>query len=153
MATKPNTALIGIAGVHHVASEMSRRGMVALPTVRNTAAYDIVALNVEGTRHANIQVKASSKRVGFFPMPVAEKVRAGAHDVYVLVRWYEAEKRYEGFLLTGREARRAVEQSVEYQQLAIKRGTLKAVFPCVYVDRRCEVDAQRWSEAWESWTL
>jgi hypothetical protein len=39
-----NTSLIGIAGVHHVVSELSRRGLIALPTVKNTAAYDIVAL-------------------------------------------------------------------------------------------------------------
>ena len=58
----PDNALIGIAGVHHVVSELSRRGLVALPTVKNTAAYDIVALNVEGTWHANIQVKTSSTR-------------------------------------------------------------------------------------------
>jgi len=146
-------ALIGIAGVHHVASEISRRGMVALPTIRNTAAYDIVALNVIGTKHANIQVKASSKRVGFFPMPPPEKVRAGPRDIYVLVRWFEKEQRYEAFLLSGRQARAAVEESVLYQQASIRRGTLKAVFPCIYVDQRNSKIAERWSKAWQSWCL
>lgn len=146
-------ALIGIAGVHHVASEISRRGMVALPTIRNTAAYDIVALNVGGTKHANIQVKASSKRVGFFPMPPSEKVRAGPRDVYVLVRWFEAERKYEAFLLSGRQARTAVEASELYQQASIRRGTLKAVFPCIYVDQRNAKVAARWQRAWENWCL
>jgi hypothetical protein len=67
--------------------------MVALPTVRNTAAYDIVAMNVEGTKHANIQVKASYKRVGGFPMPQPEKIRTGSHDFYVFARWIEADGR------------------------------------------------------------
>jgi len=75
------TALIGIAGVHYVASEFSRRGLIALPTVKNIAAYDIAVLNTLGTKHANVQVKASSKRVPFFPMPPAEKVRAGPRDI------------------------------------------------------------------------
>ena len=34
---RPHTGLIGIAGVHYVVSELSRRGLVALPTIRNTA--------------------------------------------------------------------------------------------------------------------
>ena len=105
----PSTALIGIAGVHYVVSELSRRGLIALPTVKNTKAYDIVALNEAGTRHANIQVKASSKKASFFPMPPPEKIRTGKMDYYVFVRWVEQEKRYEGFLLTGRETKRAVE--------------------------------------------
>ena len=61
-----SSALIGIAGVHYVVAELSRRGMVALPTTRNTAAYDIVVVTPDGDKHANIQVKASSKRVTFF---------------------------------------------------------------------------------------
>ncbi|MGE4242018.1 hypothetical protein [Ramlibacter sp.] len=146
-------ALIGVAGVHYVASELSRRGMVALPTIRNTAAYDIVALNAAGTKHANIQVKASSKKVSFFPMPPPEKVRPGPRDVYVLVRWLVAEERYEGFLLSGRQARAAVEASCEYQSESIRRGTLKAVFPCIYVGLRDAVDAARWNRAWEQWEL
>ena len=146
-------ALIGIAGVHHVASEISRRGMVALPTIRNTAAYDIVALNVGGTKHANIQVKASSKRVGFFPMPASADVRAGSKDVYVLVRWLEADRKYDGFLLSGRQARAAVEASESYQQKSIDRGTLKVIFPCIYVDQRNAEIADRWRKAWESWEL
>jgi hypothetical protein len=132
----PNNALIAIAGVHYVASELSRSGLVASPTVRNIAAYDIVALNVLGTKHANIQVKASSKRVGFFPMPAAEKIRAGPRDFYVLVRWVDTKQKYEAFLLTGRQARSAVEAAIEYQSISIRRGTMKNLFPCVYVDRR-----------------
>lgn len=72
--------LVGIAGVHHVASELSRRGLIALPTTRNTAAYDIAVTTVDGKKHANVQVKASLKRVTFFPMPPSARVRAGPDD-------------------------------------------------------------------------
>jgi len=98
---RPNTALTGIAGVHHVVSELSRRGLVALPTIRNTAAYDVIVATPDGTRHANIQVKASQKRRLFFPMPESEKVRAGPHDYYVLLRWLAKEEEQNGFRAAG----------------------------------------------------
>jgi hypothetical protein len=146
-------ALIGIAGVHYVVSELSRRGFIALPTIKNTAAYDIVALNSEGTRHANIQVKASSKCVPFFPMPDALKVRCGPQDFYVLVRWIEKEKKYQAFLLTGKQARSAVEDSVRRQLPNIKRGTRKKHFPTIHVGPPNQLKSSRWAKAWENWSL
>jgi hypothetical protein len=145
--------LIGIAGVHHVVSELSRRGVIALPTVKNTAAYDIVALNVEGTRHANIQVKASSKRVTFFPMPKPEKIRTGNNDYFVLVRWLEPERRYENFLLSGREAKRQVQGELKTQQKSMVTGRRKIEFPCVSLGSRNEGAAAKWRNAWLSWKL
>jgi hypothetical protein len=148
-----SNALIGIAGVHFVVSELSRRNMVALPTVKNTAAYDIIALNVDGTQHANIQVKASSKKVSFFPMPPFDKVRSGRNDFYVLVRWLENERRYDCFLLRGREARNAVRRACAYQAVSIKNGTMKKIYPCIYVSKRNELEMARWRRAWEAWGL
>jgi hypothetical protein len=146
---KANKVLIGIAGVHHVVSELSRRGLVALPTTKNTAAYDIVVVNQQGTKHANIQVKASSKRATFFLMPSAEKVRAGRRDIYVFVRWLKREDRYECFLLTGRQARDAVKDGIKAQRIRIKAGTRKVEVPCVTVGKA----AERWRLAWRRWRL
>lgn len=148
-----STALIGIAGVHHVVSELSRRGMVALPTVRNIAAYDIVAMNVEGTKHANIQVKTSSKKAGGFPMPPAEKVRPGPNDYYVLVRWIETASKYECFLLTGHEAQEEVERTSAIKRIAIKQGTRTVLFPSVQVGPSNGQAAERWRKAWLTWKL
>jgi hypothetical protein len=145
--------LTGIAGVHFVVSELSRRGIIALPTIKNTAAYDIVAVNPEGTTHANIQVKTSSRRVNFFPMPPAEKVRAGKQDVYVLLRWVEKQGAYEVFLLTGCQARAAVSESVEAQRESIRRGTRTKEFPCVYVGPQNERKNRAWADAWRRWSL
>lgn len=148
-----NNALIGIAGVHYVVSELSRRGVVALPTTKNIAAYDIVALNQTGTWHANIQVKASSKGVAFFPMPAAERVRTGPRDFYVFVRWLEAEKRYQGFLLTGKQTKLAVEEACSSQRkrMRIKGGTRTKLFPNVHVGTQPSKNAKRWEKAWENW--
>jgi hypothetical protein len=149
----PNNALIGIAGVHYVVSELSRRGIIALPTVKNTAAYDIVALNEEGTKHANIQVKASSKKVGFFPMPEPTKVKSGPRDIYVLVRWIAGENNYESFLLTGRQAKVAVEEGIALQAERVRQGKKKRPFPCIYVGSRDEHNVERWAKAWSKWSL
>lgn len=152
MAT--TNALIGIAGVHYVVAELSRRGLVALPTVRNTAAYDILVANQQGTRHANVQVKASYRRVSFFPMPAPERLRTGRHDVYVLLRWLEREDRYECFLLTGRQAHNAVAESIEKQMRGVKAGTRKrsSVWPVVEISAE-PARAERWHRAWVDWTL
>ncbi|WP_439587666.1 hypothetical protein [Hydrogenophaga sp.] len=147
-------ALIGIAGVHHVVSELSRRGFVALPTTKNLAAFDILASNLDGTRHFNIQVKASLKSVSFFPMPPASKVRAGKDDIYIVVRWIEKEKRFEGFLLTGKQAKKAVEDSCQRQAPSIARGSRAKEFPTIHVGpSQPTPEAKRWQKAWEDWKL
>jgi hypothetical protein len=43
-----DTALIGAAGVHFVVSELSLRGLIALPTIRNTAGVDVVVTDKMG---------------------------------------------------------------------------------------------------------
>jgi hypothetical protein len=147
-----STALMGIAGVHYVAAELSRRGMVALPTVRNTAAYDIIVVTQEGDRHANIQVKASSTRTSFFPMPSPEKIRAGKCDHYVLVRWLEKNRQFEAFMLTGKQAKKAVLETIEWQTENIKKGTRTVLFPAIDIGSKSPEWA-KWKKAWETWTL
>lgn len=146
-------SLSGIAGVHFVVSELSRRGLVALPTVKNIAAYDILVANTEGTQHANVQVKASLRKVQFFPMPPSNKIRTGPRDVYVLVRWIKSDQRYQGFLLTGTEAKAAVESQVRAQLKRVREGTRKGTFPCVYVGPSNAEQAIRWEQAWRSWSI
>jgi len=57
-----DNALIGAAGVHFVVSELSLRGLIALPTTRNTVGIDVVVVSLDGSLHANLQVKASKIR-------------------------------------------------------------------------------------------
>jgi hypothetical protein len=148
----PN-ALVGIAGVHYVAAELSRRGLVALPTIRNTAAYDIIVATPDGKRHANIQVKTSQKRVNFWPMPPSEKVCSKPNDYYVLVRWLPGEKRFEGFMLGGSEAKAQVRLGEAKHQKRIRGGTRKVVFPAIHVGGDREKLGKRWKRKWENWSL
>jgi hypothetical protein len=51
--------LTGIAGEYFVAAELSRRGLVASLTLRNTRGIDILASNAEATKSVGIQVKTN----------------------------------------------------------------------------------------------
>ena len=42
LAAMTSTVLNGVAGVQRVLSDLSRRGLAALPTERDAAAYDIL---------------------------------------------------------------------------------------------------------------
>lgn len=148
-----NSALVGIAGVHHVVSELSRRGLIALPTIRNIAAYDVIVTTPDGRRHANIQVKASLKRVNFFPMPAVDRIRAGPRDWYVLLRWLPKELRFEGFMLSGRQAREEVKRDHQSQRRRIASGTRNQFFPALYVGPQVEAKAKLWRRRWLNWTL
>jgi len=144
-------ALIGIAGVHYVAAELSRRGLVALPTIRNTAAYDIIVATPDGKRHANIQVKTSQRRANFWLMPRSDKICTKPNDYYVLVRWLRNQSRFEGFLLKGREAKKEV---IDSEQRERKRGVEeKSMFHSVHVGGRWAKQEKRWKQEWDTWTL
>jgi len=147
------SALVGIAGVHYVAAELSRRGLIALPTIRNTAGYDIIVATPDGTRHANIQVKTSQNRVNFWPMPPSERVCSKPKDYYVLVRWVPKEKKFEGFMLRGTEAKAEVKDAEERQEKNIRRGGRNAIFPCIHVGGKWEKLGNRWKRKWETWHL
>ena len=91
-------ALMGAAGVHFVASQLSLRGLIALPTIRNTAGIDIVVVNKSGTWQANLQVKTSRSKVTFWPVGKAYDAWRGRNNYYVFVRYVKAEGRFEAFL-------------------------------------------------------
>lgn len=142
------SALTGIAGVHYVVSELSRRGMIALPTIRNTAGYDIIVASPDGKRHANIQVKTSSRRVGFWPTPKSTRIRAGPNDFYVFVRWLKDPPTFQGYLLTARTVRREVADGERWQR---KRRKEADIWPSLFIGRKNKKKAQRWVSAWKDW--
>ena len=103
------TGLAGIAGVHFVVSELTRRGFIALPTTRNTAGVDIL---VSGDPHTNafayLQVKASQYKVSFWPTGRPEKCLRGKRSFYVFVRFLLVDDRYEAFIVKGEEVYKQV---------------------------------------------
>ncbi len=55
-------SLIGIAGGHFVAGELSQRGYIAALTPRNTKGIDVLVSKIDGSKSASIQVKTSSAK-------------------------------------------------------------------------------------------
>lgn len=54
--------LAGVAGEYFVAAELSRRGLIASITLRNTRGIDMVVTNASATRTVTIQCKTSRGR-------------------------------------------------------------------------------------------
>lgn len=93
---KVHNSLIGAAGVHFVVFDLSLRGLIALPTTRNTAGVDVVVTTLDGSWHANLQVKTSRNRVSFWPVGYSKT--AGRNVFYVFLRYLKNERRFEAFL-------------------------------------------------------
>jgi hypothetical protein len=129
MEITKDTALIGAAGVHFVVSELSLRGFIALPTIRNTAGMDIVAVHPNGEWHANIQVKTSRSKVSFWPIGTTYHRWCGPHNHYAFVRYLAGEGRFEIFLESADRVVPAVDARVADEKT---RG-LKDFSPCWYL--------------------
>lgn len=134
--------LIGVAGVHYVVSELSVRGLIALPTIRNTAGIDIVAVNKEGTWQANLQVKTSRSKVSFWPISKNFEDWIGPNNYYVFLRYIKNESRFEIFLETSSRVAAQVRVRIEAEK---ERG-LKEWAPCWYLEGEDERLKQQWLE-------
>lgn len=95
----------GIAGVYHVASELSRRGVIALPTNRNVAAFDIVASDQSGLRQAVLQVKSIQTRQNFWLLGrhVPDYMRKSSKAFYIFVRFDKKQDRPECFIASAKD--------------------------------------------------
>lgn len=80
---KLERSLVGACGVFYVSAELSRRGWVAMPTIRNTRGIDIIA--AKGGRDVSIQVKTNSYGKTKYPMSKGNEELIGDNLFYVLV--------------------------------------------------------------------
>jgi hypothetical protein len=135
-------SLIGAAGVHVVAAELSLRGLIALPTIRNTAGVDIIAVNKSGAWRANIQVKSSGRKATFWPVGKRYESWCGADDYYAFVRFIRKEWRFEVFLETATRVASEVSRRADADR---KRG-LKEWAPCWYLPEDVDRVARQWRE-------
>jgi hypothetical protein len=112
-----DTSLVGAAGVHTVAAELSLRGHIALPTIRNTAGVDVIVANRAGTWHANLQVKTSRSRVTFWPIGAKYPEWVGPSNFYVFLRFDRRLGQFEIFL----ESSGRVAENVRLESKARRR--------------------------------
>jgi len=143
-------ALIGAAGVFHVSAELMMRGIIALPTIRNTAGYDIVATSQDGTRHANIQVKTSGKWVDSWPIcEDINSVKDGPDDYYVVLRRNRSNDAFECFMLAGREMKAWLKGEEEWYRA---KGRVRKFTRCLNFDKEGK-NAELFQRQWKDWIL
>ncbi len=74
---KLDPILTGVAGAYYVAAELSRRGIIATMTLRNTRGIDILASDAGGKNVVGIQVKTrQNSKQHWLLNAKAEKLRA-----------------------------------------------------------------------------
>jgi hypothetical protein len=90
--------LLVLQEVHYVAALLSIRGMIALPTIRNTPGIDLVVINPAGHWNANIQVKTSRHKVNFWPISSKYHDFSGQNNDYAFVRYIASSAYFEVFI-------------------------------------------------------
>jgi len=111
---KPTKTLIGAAGVHFVVSELSLRGLIALPTIRNTVGIDILVSEPDGSGQASLQVKTRSSKEDFYwPTSRPERCLKGPRSFYVFVRRLPDEERSEAFLESSSNVTKQVQENLK----------------------------------------
>jgi len=147
------TVLMGIAGVHYVVSELSRRGLVAMPTIRNTAGIDVLVAEPDGSGQAVLQIKTSGTvRIGeegrqWWLTPKPERCLSGPNAFYVFVRWRDDSDKFEAFLENADVVARQVRDNLaEDRKLKPDRKD----FPCWGLPSSAE-EQDRLARKWRNW--
>ena len=142
---KPTKTLIGVAGVHFVVSELSLRGLVALPTIRNTAGIDILVSEPDGSGQANLQVKTRSSEEDYWPTSGPERCLKGPRSFYVFAQYLPDEERFEAFLESASNVAKQVQENLQDDQEGGRR-----YFPYWGLPSAAE-ETEKLREKWKDW--
>ena len=140
-----DNALIGAAGVHYIVSELSKRGLIALPTIRNTPGFDVLVPSLDGSWNANLQVKTSKDKVNFWPVGKKYDSFKGDNNYYMFLRYIRKEEKFEIFLEPAKKVAEKVKIKIEEGR---KRGC-KDWSPCWSLpkdDNKIEGLKKQWLE-------
>jgi hypothetical protein len=139
---KISNDLIGAAGVHFVAFKLSLRGLIALPTIRNTAGIDLLVSNPRTLHQAVLQVKTSLKAVKFWPTNRPLSALKGPNSFYVFLRYQGNIDSFEAFLATGDDVAQQIKENAEDY---VKRERKEFSYWSL------RGNEERLREAWENW--
>jgi hypothetical protein len=84
-STRLEKNLSGVAGQYLVAAELSRRGFIAMPTLRNTRGIDVLASSADGSRAVTIQVKTNQGSERSWMLTAAAEKQHSTTLFYVFV--------------------------------------------------------------------
>jgi hypothetical protein len=83
--SKLSPTQVGIAGEYFVAGELSRRGLIAAVTLRNTRGIDILVSRPGGMKSATIQVKTSLNLTASWLLNKSDEAAKGPNHYYIFV--------------------------------------------------------------------
>ncbi|MGA2362986.1 MAG: hypothetical protein ABSG73_11070 [Candidatus Aminicenantales bacterium] len=144
-----NSQLTGAAGVFYVASELSMRGLVVLPSIRNVKGADILVADPDGKCFAFLQVKTSQYKVTFWPIGESALKWKGRDCYYVFVR--RVHGRFEAFL---EKASVVAKEVAAADRMATERGNKKWALAWPISGRDATPGSEeRTRRQWEEFTL
>ena len=85
MKKELTNGLTGVAGEYAVAMELSKRGIIATVTLRNTKGIDILASNDDGSRTVSVQVKTSKNKAKKWILSEKSEKQTSENFFYVFV--------------------------------------------------------------------
>lgn len=84
--------IIGAAGEYFVAAELSRQGIIATLTLKNTPNVDVIATTLDGHKTVNIQVKTKQNSQGWRLSDKTEIKTRAKNFFVVFVDLYKPDK-------------------------------------------------------------
>jgi len=150
--SRVSNPLMGIAGVHYVVSELSRRGLIAMPTIRNTAGIDVLVAEPNGSGQAVLQVKTAGKvktfqedRRQWWPTSMPDSCLIGPNAFYVFLRYRQDKEKFEAFLENADAVVKQIRDNLEQERKLGHRD-----FPCWGLPKPVE-EQERLAENWRIW--
>jgi len=108
---KLSTTLCGISGEYFVAAELSRNGLIAAVTLRNTRGIDILVSRPGGKKSATIQVKTSQKGRKGWLLDKSDETPKGENHYYVFVALNGRDGRPEYHIVEGDHVAKWIEEN------------------------------------------
>ena len=96
-------SLVGIAGAHFVAGELTRRGFVATLTSRNTEGIDILVSNKSGSKTIAIQVKTTEGKTEPRSWIMSEKSEKRVDNLFYIFVSLKKDKMPEFFIVSSND--------------------------------------------------
>lgn len=75
----------GMHGVYLAAAELTRRGLIVSPTLRNAPVADLLVTDPQGKRAWSVQVKTNRGRMPYWLLSEKSKTIASPSHVYIFV--------------------------------------------------------------------
>jgi len=109
MTTSNST--IALAGEYFVAAELAKMGHIALITLRNTEAVDILASNANGTKSVSIQVKTQKGNAHNWPLNYKAEKISSPNLFYIFVTLGGINENPEYFIVPSRIVAKSITKS------------------------------------------